>query len=158
MKINIQVDLDDLYPEGDDASFSEEVECVIKYEVRKAIGKAVSNDVERIASSAYEEFGQQKIKSIVDSAFEEFIDKGEVRKYSCSDELITVKEKMRMIFDGQKNWSAPHEKMKKMGEQFASECRKRYDLSFASNIVTGLERQGLLKPGAFEAITSDKNS
>lgn len=158
MKIKIEVDLNDFYPEGGDASFSEEVEDVIKYEVRKAIGKAVSKDVERAANSAYEEFGQQKIKTIVDSAFDEFIDKGEVRKSSYSEERITVEEKMRMIFDDQNNWSAPDAKMKKMGEQFASECRNRYDLSFASNIVTGLEKQGLLKPGAFEAITSDKDA
>ena len=161
MKLNIEIDLNDFYAENFDGdyesgisatkSLSEEVAGLIKSEVRLSIREQVSKDVERIASDAYAEFGEEKIKTIVDFAMDEFIKNGEVKE-RYGNEMIPVKDHLRSIFDKGNNWDCPEKKFKEIGQEFAKECRSRYDLSFASSIVTGLEKQGLLKPGVFEAL------
>lgn len=165
MILDIKVDLSECYAEnfeGDPdlgisatASLSDEIKEVVQYEVKKAISKQIKDDVSSLAIKAYRDFGEEKIKSIVDFKMNEFILDGKVKKSFRSDELISVNEKLRSIFDDSGNWKAPYDAIKEVGKSFAKECRDRYDLSFASNIVTGLEKQGLLKPGAFEAITKD---
>lgn len=165
MKLNIEVDLDDFYAENfqydsdlgasPDATISKEVADIVKYEVRNAISKQVRDDVARIASEEYKNFGEKKIKDIVEFKMEEFIRVGMVKK-DHGNELISVEDKLRDLFQGGRGWSDPLEAMTKIGKRFSEECRERYDMAFASNIVKGLEKQNLLKPSVFESLTSDQ--
>lgn len=166
MKVKIEVDLSECYPEDFDydsdlgaspnSSLSEEVVSVIKYEVKNAISKKIGESVRSIAVKSYEDFGQEKIKSIVDFKMNEFLDSGSVKKSNHSDEMISISEKLRGIFDDSNRWNSPYSAMEKIGKKFGDECKKRYDMAFASNIVSGLEKQGLLKEGVLNSIMSDR--
>ena len=161
MKFNIEIDLENFYAEnfeGDEfgvgatSSLSQEVVEVIKSEVKDAIRNQVSGVVKEMATDAFERYGNDKIKEITDFKMLEFISEGKVRKSSRNDEMITVSEKLRSTFDDSNNWKTPYKAIEKVGEDFAKELRTRYDMSFATNIVKGLEKQGLLKSGVFEAL------
>lgn len=168
MKLNIEVDLSEYYAEDFESdpdfgaaptsSLSAEIKNVISYEVRSAISAQIRDDVRKLTQEAYTDFGEEKIKTMVDFKMEEFLASGKVAKTSCSNELVPITEKLRSIFDNSNRWSSPYEAMEKIGEKFSSECKKRYDMAFASSIVTGLEKQGLLKPGVFEVLTSDSET
>lgn len=163
MKLNIEVDLDDFYTEDfqcdsdlgarADNSISQEIVNIVKGEVNRAISAQVGKSVELLAKKALEEFGEEKAKTIVDFKMEQFLQSGMVAKNFNSKEMIPIEDRLREIFDSSSSWQNPYDSMKKIGEGFAKECRSRYDMAFASNIVTGLEKQGLLKPGVFESLT-----
>ena len=165
MKLNIEVDLSEFYAENfnydsdlgasPSSSISEEVAEIVRHEVRQAISKQIRDDVSRLASNAYNEFGEEKIKSIVEFKMDEFVKNGEVRARR-GDGTVTVTERLREIFDGG-SWNNADDAMKRVGKKFAEECRSRYDAAFATSVVTGLEKQGLLKPGVFKAIMSDNH-
>lgn len=165
MKLKIEVDLNDFYAENFESdyelgtqptcSLSEEVVQVIKYEVNSAISKQIKDVVVDSANKAFIEFGHKKIEDITSFKMNEFIESGMVRSSGASPDLISIEEKLRQIFDQSNGWRDPYSAMQKVGEKFSKECRERYDMAFASNIVTGLEKQGLLKAGAFESITKE---
>ena len=163
MKINIEIDLENFYAENFDgceyggieatSSLSQEVVEVIKSEVKSAICNQVSVVVTKMATDEFERYGNDKIKEITDFKMLEFISEGKVRKSLSGDEMISVDEKLRGIFDNSNNWNSPYEAIERVGQGFAKELRTRYDITFATNIVNGLEKQGLLKAGVFEALT-----
>ena len=162
MKINIEIDLNDIYPEDlscdseigaiANSSLKEEVYSVIKQEVRSAIRECTDKDVRQMANKAYEEFGNDKIKTVVDYAVNSFIADGKVSRSHNDKTLIPISEKLRNTFDSSQNWNAPYGAIERVWKDFANELRTRYDMAFASNIVNGLEKQGLLKAGVFEAL------
>ena len=161
MKINIELDLNDVYPENisfdsdtgpcADSTLAQEVHSVIRDEVRSVIKKRVDEDVRHMANKAYEEFGNEKIKTVVDFAVNSFIADGKVSRSHLDKTLIPVSEKLRNTFYDSQNWNVPYAAIERVGKDFANELRTRYDMAFASNIVKGLEKQGLLKAGVFEA-------
>ena len=164
MIIDIKVDLSECYAQNFDSdcdtgvgatsSLSDEVAEVIRYEVKNAISQQIKDDVSRMTTKAYKEYGEKSISSVVDHEIAEFIRVGKV-KAEYSNELVLVKDKLKKQVE-RTGWS-PMAKMEELGKNFGRECRKRYDMAFASSIVTGLEKQGLLKPGVFEAITSQNS-
>lgn len=165
MKLKLEVDLNDFYTENfeydgelgasPENSISQEIVEIVKSEVRSAISKQISESVQKLSTKALEEFGEEKAKSIVDFKMDEFLRSGKVRKSRGSEEFMPIDDRLREIFDSNTSWNNPYDAMAKIGQKFSKECRDRYDMAFASNIVTGLEKQGLLKPGVFESLTSD---
>ena len=166
MKLKIEIDLNNFYAEnfeGDPdcgisptASLSQEVVDVIKYEDKAAISKCVAEDVKKKAQEAYGEFGESKIKSIVDYEMNKFISEGKIKE-SYGSKMIPVADKLREIFDSHSSWGNTNKQMEKMGEKFSKECRDRYDMLFASNVVRGLEKQGLLKEGVIKSLMNDSS-
>lgn len=166
MKVKIEVDLSECYAENFEydsdlganptSSLSDEVIDVIKYEVRNAIAKQIRDDVSVITKKAYEDFGEEKIKDLVAFKMEEFMSSGVVSDGGHNNETIPINTRLRKIFDNSSSWNNPYKAMEDIGKKFSEECRNRYDMAFASNIVRGLNNQGLLKPGVLEAITTDK--
>ena len=164
MKLNIEVDLSEFYAENfkydgergasPSSSISEEVAQIIRYEVKSAVSTQIRDSVSSIAKSEFEKYGEDKIKTIVNHEINAFIENGKI-KLQHSKEDISIKEWLYNLFSNNYQVSKVDRAMENIGKQFSEECRKRYDMHFASNIVKGLESQGLLKPGVFEAITKD---
>lgn len=162
MKINIEIDLDDFYAESFETdseigasptqSLSGEVRDVIKSETKQAIARQVRDDVRAAAIEAYEEFGKEKIKTITEFEMNQFAASGMLKKHGKE---ISVTDHLRSIFEEGHRYNSVDTAMEKLGKQFSEECRKRYDMAHAMNIVSGLEKQGLLKEGVFEAITKE---
>ena len=164
MKFNIEIDLNEFYAENFKSdyelgvnpteSLSSEVVSIIKHEVNCAISKQIRDDVSRIANEHYLSVGNAKIETIIEHEVSKFISIGEIRADNFSNKTIKVEDKLRQMFEGHRAWNNPAKKMEEIGKRFAGECKKRYDLHFASNIVKGLESQGLLKAGVYEALTA----
>lgn len=168
MKLNIEIDLEEFYAENFESdeygasptsSLSGEIVSIIKHEAVQAIKTQVREEVSAIATKAYKDFGEKKLQDITEFEMDRFANEGMIRKGSRNNtELVSVKDYLSGVFKDSGRWNSTDKAMRKMGEEFAAEARKRYDMMFASNIVTGLEKQGLLKAGVFESLTEDSGS
>ena len=157
MKINVEVDLTDFYSEEDSASFSEEIKNYISYNVRNEILKDWKEKISQEFNKAVIAEVEKQKESFITSTMEELIVNAKVKKRYSSDELISIsdwiKEELERahLTDG-KIRDFLNDKTKKTAENISNELKNRYDLLFASQIVSKLNENGMLKESVAEML------
>jgi len=143
MKIEITVELEDAWVD-DEGNLNQEVEKIIKREVVREIYEKVQNSVnEQITKKVYEEVeANYKIK--INEFISEFFKTGKV-KYGYDKELITLESYIKRTFENNQGWNSPSEQIEKLAQKHGEELKKRYDLLFASQLVSKMHETGLLK-------------
>ena len=143
MKINVTIDLDDLWT--DESSISEEISMEIKRKVLEEIWNklkpAVEDQITRVTKNEVEKMYCRKINTFID----EFFETGELKSPKNSNEKMTLKEYILYLIQNNTNWNSPNENIKKLAQKFGEEMKNRYDLLFASQLVAKMNENGLLK-------------
>lgn len=143
MKINVTIDLDDLWT--DESSISEEISMEIKRKVLDEIWNklkpAVEDQITRATKNEVEKVYCRKINTFID----EFFETGELKSPKNSNEKMTLKEYILYQIQNNTGWNSPNENIKKLAQKFGEEMKNRYDLLFASQLVAKMNENGLLK-------------
>ena len=143
MKINVTIDLDDLWT--DESSISEEISMEIKRkvldEIWSKIKPAVEEQITRATKNEIEKTYCGKINTFID----EFFETGELKNPRNSSEKISLKEYILYQIENSTGWNSPNENIKKLAQQFGNDMKNRYDLLFASQLVAKMNENGLLK-------------
>ena len=143
MKINVTIDLDDLWT--DESSISEEISMEIKRKVLDEIWNklkpAVEDQITRATKNEVEKMYCRKINTFID----EFFETGELKSPKNSNEKMSLKEYIYYQIQNNTGWNSPNENIKKLAQQFGNDMKNRYDLLFASQLVAKMNENGLLK-------------
>lgn len=163
MKIQVNVDLSELFIDEDEAgvslqtSIQNSVIHTVKQQVMELLKKDATDKISALAVSAIEEQKEVVIADIVHKAIHE----QKVKKaYSGSGEMLTYAQYMQESLERtylQENQISRKidDSVKQIGTEIAAELKKRYDLLFASQIVTRLNQQGMLREDVARILLGD---
>jgi len=177
MKINVTVDLEDFYSE-DESSFNEQILWYIQSQVTTSVWKTFQEKaMDSFKSKIDAELEQEKdaeIQRIVTKVFtDKKIKTREASKANPEPGMVTlfeyIEEKLHKsyfsedrtassILDGKlRDKEVQFEKMVSLAaEQIGEQLKDRYDLLFASQIVSNLNKNGMLKEDIAKILLNDK--
>lgn len=136
------VDVEDFYLE--EADLSEGLKSAIKSDVIQAINERVKKQVDNLTNNLLVGNIEKEIEVRVKVLVDDFLATGKVFKdmYSKTD-LISVKDWIAMHLKVQS--SSIESYIKKSIEAMGVELKNRYDIMFASQIISKINQQGFLK-------------
>ena len=150
MKINVTVDLEDFYTDEDGGTLAQEVKQAIASNIKNDIWKkfekeglvSFSNQMERKIASDKD----LKIKETIDDLFKN----KKIKKSSYSNDLLSLEEFIIEQLDRNISTSRDFEDLTRKlvqdkSKEIVQQLKDRYDLLFASQIVSNLNKQGMLK-------------
>lgn len=143
MKINVTVDLDDVW--ADEESLTHAIESNIKFLVLKEIDAKIKNKVDTHITRKVSEEIEKNMYRQMNSFIADFIKTGEVKSSQNSSKMVSIEEFIKEKFVYSSGWGSPDEAIKKLAEKFSLEMKNRYDLLFASQLVAKMNESGLLK-------------
>lgn len=169
MKIKVEVDLSDFYQEDDDGdSFSEQIKSHIAWSVKHEILKDWKEKITtEFTKSVVEEIEKSKMFFINDT-LKDLAENAKIKKRYSSDEMISIvdyikEELSRLRFETEyvqkyinSKVSSQKEYLENMAKDIVKELKDRYDMLFASQIVSKLNENGMLKEKVAK-ILLDKN-
>ena len=150
MKINVTVDLSEFYNENEEKSFSDQIKDSIVYKVKQSI----LTDLENKLGSEFNSIITQKIElekeQLIQKKLDQLVTEAKVKKRYDSSEMISIEEWMkeelkrlylsdRAINEGMRSYI--RDKSNELSEEF----KQRYDLAFASQIISKLSENGMLQ-------------
>jgi hypothetical protein len=156
MKINVTVDLSDFYSEGDEQSFSEQIKQSIAYDVRT---KILNDWREKInvdfSNEIKAEIEAQKGILISETVKMCFDAKQVKERYGSA--MVSIEEYVNGVLDNDLKVSESFQSKlrgwsEKATNEITKELKDRYDLLFASNLVSKMNELGMLKPDVAQLI------
>lgn len=151
MKINVTVDLSEFYSEEEDEiSFSQQIKDSIAYSVKNQVLNEWKVKIgEEFNKAVVAEVEKQKVQLISDT-LNECIASAKVKKKYSTNEMVSISEwiteELKSTQLSENNLKAYLDKfVKEATNRLGQEFKDRYDLLFASQIVSKLNEQGMLK-------------
>lgn len=145
--MKLKVDLDDFYLDEED-----DLIPAIKDFVVSKVTFTIWSKIENIVNQKVLELCNENIQNIIDNKIEghlnELLDKEIVKKDRWSSDLITLKEYVSITFnkDFDQNYRSRLEKfVEGKAKDICEEIKKRYDLLFASQLISKMNDQNMLK-------------
>lgn len=166
MIINVKVDVTEAINElfydfnPEDNTVEIDLKDIIKNEIVQQAKRAIlqdgsfniktqmTNEIKKLVSESYEEHVGLKCA--------EFVRNGKLKGRYGNSEDVTVDEWIRLQFEHTGNYNRLPDIVKKKAEETIKEIKNRYDLLFASQMITKLNEQNLLKDGVFKALMETK--
>jgi hypothetical protein len=71
------------------------------------------------------------------------------------DGEISIETYIKNKFQNDSGWSSPNDRIEKLAKSFADEMKKRYDLLFATQIVSKMSTNGLLKDDVLKQLVQN---
>lgn len=154
-KISFKIELEEFYMDEDQNNLEEELVKYIKEETIRSIWKKIEKKVEDQI--------QMEVKRTVESNFTKIISAHVNKIISSKDPIIknvqvydpvkqnyaykdaSIEEYIHSKFVKDTGWGSPNDAIEKLAKRFAEEMKNRYDLMFATQIVSKMNDQGLLK-------------
>lgn len=144
MKINVTVDLEDLYID-EDQSFSEALNKTITHQVTQEVWKTIKEKVDdQMTRNIRAEIEKQYCKKI-QIFIADFFKTGKIKFNSYDKESVTIEEYIKKTFEANQGWNSPQAQIEKIAKAHGETLKNRYDLMFASQLVVKLNETGLLK-------------
>lgn len=169
MKFKIEIDINDImeglfedyHPDCDNFP-----EIDLKEEVMHEITRSTKNQVLEKYKGETESKIVERVKVLVDDKItkqikkdvEDFVKNGKLKKYS-TDEPKSVKEWINEKFTQESDsYSQTLRKVvASKAQEAVEELKSRYDLLFASQVITKLNDADMLKEGVFQALMASSN-
>ena len=163
MKLNIEVDLSDIYSDYEN---EESLNELVKDEITNRVKNEVWSKFKEEGFTAFCQQLERKINLDKDLKIQEtfnhlFEEKKCKKDYYNPKELVTVKEYIENKIENEyfQNTSNFEALIKKHIENFTSsyskELKDRHDMLFASQIVLKMNEQGLLKDGVAQSLLNN---
>lgn len=152
--IKVEVDLSEMYSDEDSGSFTEEIKKNISYSVRQEVWKSFKESAfEEFSKKIKEEFEGEKEKTIQET-IQTFFKEKKVKEYGSEYNLEQyIEKKVNDYFFNNDNLARLLDtSVKKQAEICSNQIKERYDLLFASQIVTKLGENGFLKDNIAELL------
>lgn len=167
MKLTVEVDLSDFYSESDVTNFSDQIKNHIAWTVRQQIAKEFKTQAqEEYFTDIKKQVKEQCNYYFFENLVNEVITTQKIKKNEWdknSDELITVKEYAENVLKNVVyNDNTIKETIKKYVQQLADklvrEIKQRYDLVFATKIVSKLADNKMLKEDVAKLLLPEINN
>lgn len=149
MKITVTVDASELYSEEEGQNFSEAIKGAIAYDVKQSILKDFKEKIGYEFNKAVAEEVEKHKQFLIQDIMNEMFIVAKVKK-NYSNEMVSISEFIkgeieRTSFNSDQLKRTIDDQTKKASSLIAEELKKRYDILFASQIVSKLNEQGMLK-------------
>lgn len=151
MKINVTVDLEDFYNEDDETSINEQIKNDIAYRVKNQIWKDFQEKtLESFSNQITRQIALDKDLRIQETINSFFTEKKIKKAYSggamvTCEEYISADLEREYLNSGNRFEALVRDALQKQSTKIVNDLKERYDLLFASQIVTKLNEQGMLK-------------
>ncbi len=166
MKLKVEIDineiLSDFFEDFDPEYSSAEIDLKssVKYEIQRKVEYEVlnkySDNLNTQMSNEVKKLIDKSFKELVESKCSEFVQNGKLKGRYSSSEEVTVEEWIKERFEDSTNHSTLRNIVDNNAKILSKEIRDRYDLLFATQIVTKMNEQGLLKEGVFQSLVENK--
>lgn len=128
-------------------SIEDKVDVQIKAKIDNLLKYSIEKHADKYMDACFKD---AKIKtSVYDS-----------EKRHSIEKHVSLEEYVLLQFKKDSGWSNPNEKITKLSKDFAiefgKEIKERYDLMFASQIVSSIDKNGLLKDGVAKLLLENK--
>lgn len=155
MKVNVEVNLNDIWPEYDDnsgASLGKQVEENIAYSVKQQVYSIVKDKVEAKMVQAVKDAVEREIDARVSVYIQNYIDNGVMPSSYATTEKKTIKEWAESQLTEQRVLQGIVSRMEQVAKNFTKDMEKKYDMFYATKIVMGLKETGMLEQGKLEQL------
>ena len=153
--MKITIDISDFYLDEE-----QDIETALKqqiiHQVVNAIDKSIKEKVEKQISLEVKDVVEKTLYQKISKAIGEVI-KTSVFKRRSNNEIGTIEEYIKDCLSYNGNWNSFDEQIKKLAQMHAKEIKDRYDLLFASQIVSKLGENGLLNSEAAKLLLNSKS-
>lgn len=168
MKFKIEIDLneiinelfEDFNPEYDtiDLDIKSEVKKDIIFQTKREVLKEVKEPLKLEMQNRVKILVTDAFKDEVNNSVKEFVKNGKIKGRYSNDPDLSVQEWIAKEFQDTSRYNTLSDLVKKKSEKLAKEIRDRYDHLFASQLITKMNEQGLLKDGVFNALMQDNKT
>ncbi len=146
--MKITVELDDFWMDGEE-SLSEELKHYVSIQVKKEIWESIKELATKTVTDIVREDVEKTMlaegKKIVSTIIETKKIKAPSSSIADDDGMCTLEDYIKYEFENKSGWNSPFSKIKDLAKKFGDEMKSRYDLMFASQIVSRMNENGLLK-------------
>ena len=151
MKINVTVDVSDMYAEKEGESFSESIKFAIKHEVTQAVLKDWREKIGAKFNDEVTSAIDQMRDGVLAATIQECISRDDVRedKWIPGGKRISLKDyAMRALENGfnDRNFMTRIESIvESRSKELAAEMKTRFDMLFASQLVAKMNQNNMLR-------------
>jgi hypothetical protein len=159
MKIKVEVDLSEFYSEEDDVNFSAQIKSTIAYNVKQQILQDWRDKIgAEFSAEIKSEIEKQKgdlISSTVKACFD-----AKLVKEKYGSEMVSIEKYVEQILDNDLRVSNIFQDTlrnitNEAAKVISKQLKDRYDLLFASSLVSKMNELGMLKPDVAQLILSE---
>ena len=158
MKVNVSVDLSEFYSEEEGDSFSEQIKDSIAYDVKQKVLKDWSAKI----TDSFTDHVRQMIRAEKDSHIEKCISEtiATAKVKSIHGDDLTIDEYIKADFNRMFSTETQIKRgldsiAESSAKAMAGELKNRYDLMFASSLVSKMNELGMLKPDVAKLILGE---
>ena len=150
MNIQVNVDLSEFFSEVDEQSFSEQIKNHITYTVKNEVLAEWKEKITKEFNEQVKATIEQEKERLISNMLNELILSEKLHRSHGSKELVSIKD---FAIENLKSWwlnesttTRTFDKiLQKESESIVEKLKERYDLMFASQIITKLNEAGMLK-------------
>lgn len=157
--MKITVELDEIWMDGE-SSLTEEINHYVKTQVKKEIWDNINEVVNTTITKLVQEEIEKDLISKGQKMVSKIIETEKIKSPSINigvEGYCTLEELIKYKFDNSTGWQSPVRKIEELAKSFGNEMKKRYDLLFASQIVTKMNENGLLKEDAAKKLLTKED-
>lgn len=149
------VEIEDFYLD-EDSDIENALKTYIIREVVDQINSLIKERVEKQITMEVREVIEKNLYKKITSSIEDAMISESMPSRKDSKTLLTLKEYVKECINYNSGWDSFEENIKKIAKSFSDEMKQRYDLLFASHIVSKLSENGLLKDDVAKRLCEGK--
>jgi len=157
MKFKIEIDVEDFLTDmledagaGYCTSIKDSLLAEIRRDVVSQINLSIKDQVKKEITEKVMNEVNTTVAVRIATYIEDFIQKGILHEGTTNQ--ITIKEMVERNFTNTRYWDNLLPSIRKVGEAFAVEIKNRYDLAFASTIISNMKENKMLNNDAINAL------
>jgi len=150
--MEIKINVEDFYLDGK-TDLEEGLKAYVKREVLNEINKSIQARVEEHITRKVKEEVEKHLYTMINKKIGELILSENI---IVSGKEIAIVDHIKNVFQNTTGWNYPTENIKKIAEAFGKEMKSRYDLAFASHVVSKLQENGMLKDNIADLLIEGK--
>jgi hypothetical protein len=162
MKLEINLDLNDIFADGDGdtRSISDMIKDDIMYQTKQYIRAEMRESFEKFLESEVKAEIYNRVKQTCEEIMLEVISTKELIFKAWPNEGMTIRDWVSKTVK-EYSESSVHENMrnfiKKAAHEYVDTFKQQYDIGFATHIVNNMKQQGLLIKGAAKLLEGQQN-
>jgi len=148
MKFTVEVD--DFYLDEE----SELAPALQKYVIRAVVTEIwdkIKSEVEKKITAEVKNSVGRELTTRINIYVDDIISKGTFKTAGSKEEVL-IADYIKAQFERNSGWNSPYDQIKKIASDYGAEMKKRYDFFYANQIVTQMEKIGILKEEIFHKL------
>lgn len=148
--MKITIDLENFFLD-EDQNLEEGLKNYVTREVLSTIWKSIEGQVKNQIEFQIKVEAEKKIADRVSETITEIIAKGET---TYNREVMTFEKMIEVMFHNNSTYNSVNDRVASISKATAEEIKRRYDLSFASQLVAKMKELGLVNDGVAQTLIS----